>query len=633
MQMRLGAALDQDLAHLFAYPKQTPGLEPQAIPLPDTLRDKVSIPKSPRQETENLFKSKLEAARKQHQAASKQAGEEPAAASKEKMVEVRFKPQDDVLPPTTIQIPQSEIGTDCHNARFKVQEDPAAFRPPTADKDGNYIFNLDDPRQSSVNAFVSAKKALDIAQKYLGRNVTWAFKREVDHDRLWIHPHAGEGLNAFYSNPTGTINFLYAEDPHTNSVVDAASSLEVVSHETGHAILDGLRPLYLESMDTSSGGFHEAFGDVVAMLASLSEPDVLDALYQETGGNLSKSNIVSRMGEQLGKAMKGEKAPYVRNALNDQKYKDSHYLPFINFEGGPGLEPHAYSSVWTGANYDIFRVLVAKQRDDSSKPFVEAVKDARDTLGKLAMRSIEFAPIGKINYKEAAIAMLKADAIDNEGENMKTLLAVFVNRDIMTQDDAEKFMTDIAMAKVLGETGKMSLPEDFDVKSKSAGKKFLEEKGPMLGMSASDIKGMKYIGCVTTDKGEKILQYQEDKKVTLTEPEWGASLQGNSFTLHGGLVLAFDKDNKLTTFNHDEITDDNVEEAKHFLHKMMDFQKNPPIIIRRGGSDDEEGAAKKDYHTEYLLASTKNPIEISNGEIKRTGIIYCGEGHANCSGH
>lgn len=551
----------------------------------------------------------------------------PAPRSDEKVVKVRFKPQDDVVPDREIEMPQAQMGSRLDGPRFLTQEDPNAFQPPVADKDGNYLFRVDDPRLGAVNAYVSASKALGVAQKYLGRTVNWGFKRESDPQHLWIHPHAGEGLNAFYNNQNGSINFLYAEDPHTNSLIDSSTSMEVVAHETGHAILDGIRPNYLQSLDVSSGGFHEAFGDTIALLATLQEDDVIEAAYQETGGDLSQPNCISRMGEALGKAMRGEKSPYVRNALNDQKYRDAHFLPFFAFPQGQALEPHAYSQVWSGAVYDVLRVLVSEKMQDSSMTFVDAVKGTRDELGGLVMRSLELAPPGKISYKEAAIAMLKADALDFEGAHLKELLAVFSMRDILTQDDADKFMTDQAMVKVLRDVGDLSLPKDFDpAKDAKAngGAQLLEAKGPMLGLTSDEIKGLKYAGTTVNDKGERILVFNEEKKVILTEPEWGATYQGNTFSIYGGLALAFDADGKLETLTRDPITDDDVANGKLFLRKMIDFEKNPPIVIKKDSDDKdkESGGGDDDLHLEYLLASTKKPVQVVNGEIKRSGIVY-----------
>ena len=592
-------------------------------PLP-VVRDSVALK---RNSQKTIKPGEPKAEHKAHAAIAPAADEPKAPAeakeappAEEPKVTVRFKAQDDLLPDKQIEVPLADIGKTLEGPRFKVEEDPNSFRPPVADKEGNYIFRLDDPRQGSTNAYVSAYKALSLAEKFLGRSVSWGHKRDVDPQHLWIHPHAGQGLNAFYNSQNGSLNFLYAEDPHTRSMVDSSTSFEVVAHETGHAILDGLRPNFLQSLDAPSSGFHEAFSDIVAMLSALSEDDVLEGVYKETGGDLSQPNMASRMGELLGRALRGPKTPYVRSSLNDQKYHDSQYLPYFS-PNGPALEPHQYAGVFTGAAYDILRVFTAAEQEDSSKTFVDALKGARDTLGQLMMRSLEFAPLGKTNYKEAAIAMLKADAVDFGGQHMKELVEVFSSRDILTSDDADKFATDLGLTKQIKKAGKFTLPADFNPSPEAkdnSGKQFLEKQGRLLGLTTEEIGQLKYEGCLTNTKGEHILQYSESQRITLTEPEWGAQYQGNSFDINGGLVLVFDKDGDLVTFNRDAISDDNVAEAKSYLKKMLDFERNPPFVQ----NTKDEGSNTKDPHMDFLLASTRKPIEVINGQIKRSGIVY-----------
>ena len=49
-------------------------------------------------------------------------------------------------------------------------------------------------------------------------------------------------------------------------------SLDIVAHETGHAILDGLKPAWMSSTRSpQTGALHEAFGDLTAIFLSLSQ--------------------------------------------------------------------------------------------------------------------------------------------------------------------------------------------------------------------------------------------------------------------------------------------------------------------------------------------------------------------------
>lgn len=609
MDLRIPAALDSKASHAAKRKKPESDAPKDAPREKDPIADKVSV------DGDLLAAVKAALEGKADKPKSKKSKDA------EPTVTVRYLPQDDLLPDRQEEVALKDVGTDLTGERFKTMEDTSGFRAPMADKAGNYLFSLGDPRQGAVNAHVSANKALDIAEKYLGRKIDWGFERKSAPEQLWIHPHAGEGMNAFYNNKNGSINFLYAEDPSTKEIIDTSTSMEVVAHETGHAILDGLRPKYIDSLDTSSSGFHEAFGDCIAMLASLSDDDVVEQLYQETRGNLGKPNIVSNMGEQLGRAMRGEEKPYVRSLLNDHTSRDPHFMPFMAFPDGPALEPHAHSQSWTGAIYDLLRLVTHEETEDSQKPFVDAVRNARDTVGSLVMRGVELGPVGKISFKDAAASMLTADVIDNGGAHLEKLLAVFTSRGIFSADDADRFTTDLASTKALRK--EVTLPEGFDPKKDA--KKLLADHAEALGLSSADRKSLKFDRMVSNDKGEKIVQYTEQRDVELTDVSWGAEYQGSSFSINGGLLLAFNKDNELIAMNRDAITEDSVEDSKLFLKKMMDFQKNPPIVIH----GEKDGVKAKDLHLDYMLTSAHSPLEVVNGHIRHSGVLYCNCGDPN----
>lgn len=95
-----------------------------------------------------------------------------------------------------------------------------------------------------------------------------------------------------------------------------ADSADVASHETGHAVLDSVAPSLLTSPLRTTTAFHEAFGDISAMLTMLTDADVRNELLSENNGDLSKSNIVSRIAEEIGQLSNG-------NALREAASGDS----------------------------------------------------------------------------------------------------------------------------------------------------------------------------------------------------------------------------------------------------------------------------------------------------------------------
>ncbi len=92
-----------------------------------------------------------------------------------------------------------------------------------------------------VNVWAVAQRALDFFESGfgLGRRIPWGF----EGNRLIIVPHAGPGENAYYDRQSKSLQFYYfdrgAERIHT------CLSTDIVNHEFGHAVLDGIRPHFM----------------------------------------------------------------------------------------------------------------------------------------------------------------------------------------------------------------------------------------------------------------------------------------------------------------------------------------------------------------------------------------------------
>ena len=125
---------------------------------------------------------------------------------------------------------------------------------------------LDDYHFHQVNAWGIVERTLAmIEDEYLlARAVPWASQG----GRLVIRPHAGRQQNAFYDRASGALHFCYF-DTAAGKRVYTCLSHDIVAHELGHAVLDGLKPLYNEVSSPQTAGFHEYFGDAVAMMSSL----------------------------------------------------------------------------------------------------------------------------------------------------------------------------------------------------------------------------------------------------------------------------------------------------------------------------------------------------------------------------
>lgn len=523
-------------------------------------------------------------------------------------VSISYLPQDPTLLEPQQGTLEGKVEAGPTGPRFRVSV-PSTFPTATPDKDGNFLYEVGDPNFDSANSYYVSAQTLQMAESYAGREIPWSFAKELDRDQLIIHPHAGSGtVNAFYIAEAGSTNYFnYTtenRDVHRTGVMS-----DVVAHETGHAILDAMRPTYIRSLSIPAGGFHESFGDMVSMLRALHEPTIIAALKDETKGDLGKSNIVSRLAEQLGQDAYG--TDYLRDAVNNHKYADQHFLPYIdrdyrNAQGQPdgnsfGTEPHAYATLFTGAFYDLFGALYNAAAADPNVSFTDAVAAARDTAGSLLMRAVEFAPMGNPAYPEMAEAFLQADAVDNKGALRPLIEEAFRNRNILSDSNVQNFearvqsIPDVKLATGAGKTAE-------------AAEKFLEANRKSLKLPS----GVEFAfeNTYKSDKGETFLTFSTKREGILDSPDFGTN-EGSKYEGVGGLVLGFDADKKLFLKNYDEVTDREMSDIKNNV-RALSVAGN--LVMGNGSPQDAH--ARDKVHVQV--------VNTGNGPVLRKApVLYC----------
>lgn len=257
---------------------------------------------------------------------------------------------------------------------------------------------------------------------------------------LRVRLRAGQDLNAFYDR--ASLQFFYDTDRVTGRAVYACESLDVVAHETGHAVLDVYQPSFWSSADPETAAFHEAFADCSSLLVTLTDPAVRRGFLEETraaqvrGARAARgaraprgaraaarsSNLVSRLAEALGRAVHdkyGSEAisdpTRLRDANNSFRYRTPERLPEGGADGVLSSEPHSFSRVFTGAFYDLLIGLIARALRDTPEEPEPAVERARRQAGRLLARAIETLPPGAGHYRAVAIRMREVDQTEERG--------------------------------------------------------------------------------------------------------------------------------------------------------------------------------------------------------------------------
>jgi hypothetical protein len=258
---------------------------------------------------------------------------------------------------------------------------------------------IDNPYFHQVNTFAVVSSTLDLVEEEIGHPIYWK-----DGGPLEVRPHAFQGMNAFYMPNPPSLNFGFFSSPFRRQPVWTCLSHDIVSHELGHAILDSFRPYYFFSSDLDPAALHESFADLLAMFAALQYPEVVKQLYKDTQGDMRHPSLLTRMAEEFGKGIAGASIPYLRSALEGATYNNA------------SKEPHARSTTWTAAIYEILERLVANSHPHgfSGKTgfteFCEALVKASGWVKGMLLRSLHYTSPASVTMPMLAQLIYIADA-------------------------------------------------------------------------------------------------------------------------------------------------------------------------------------------------------------------------------
>ncbi len=391
-----------------------------------------------------------------------------------------------------------------------IVDDPKHKLPENAS--GNYDYPLGHANHTDSAAFASSALTVELfnnkLQEKTGKTIDWAFGEK----QLQISPETGNWPNAFYARELKGVHFF---DYKTTSTGDSG---EVGSHEVGHAILDAVRPGYLEGVGTETGAFHEAFGDILSQVVTLQNDAAIDKIVAETNGTgdlSSKRNSLSDVGEDFGNAL-GLKGG-IRTTLNEFKYADPATLPERGSDTKLGSEVHDFARLYAGAFYDVLDGISDANRAAGMSP-AAALKEAGKEALNLVVGQAEFAPKGsEATYAQLAAGLLEADKQFNDGKRSELIAGVMSNREILSAEAAGGLFKSEAPAfsgQVVNK--EMTFGQEFGT---LAGVKFETQVDlPITGLFASEPVGSNQIetGVKTLLANDEIL-FTDSAKPSLAE--------------------------------------------------------------------------------------------------------------------
>ncbi|WP_035372875.1 hypothetical protein [Pseudoduganella violaceinigra] len=265
---------------------------------------------------------------------------------------------------------------------------------------GDFIMAPDTDQFDAVHAFAVVRMTLTMYQRVLSRAdqgapLPWAWNSGNNTDPLEVFPHGLPNvMNAYYSRNDRALKFGDFVPTGAAERVFTCRSFDIVSHETGHAVLDGLKPQWiLNSAPPQTGGLHESFGDLTAIFVALSQLDQVEAVIAQTKADLHDKTFLADMAEQFGLALGRPNG--LRNADNDLKLSET------------GNEVHAISQVFTGAIYDILADIFSVERAPGVRDDAACLHGVAGYLCSLVLRSLIASPDANAKYADVVNQMLR----------------------------------------------------------------------------------------------------------------------------------------------------------------------------------------------------------------------------------
>ena len=381
-----------------------------------------------------------------------------------------------------------------------------------------------------VNLWATLQWALQFFEQAqgLGRPLPWGF----EGNRLIVVPHAGYGKNAYYDRQSKSLQFYYFD--RDGERIYTCLSADIIHHELAHAILDGIRPLLIESTSIETAAFHEAIGDITAILIALRNNEFRRQLVEDTGGDLASAEALAHVAEQFGHAAKDR--PYLRSAVNTQTLKST----------AASNSPHAVSEVLRGAIFDILIDLSKDYAQRGHSP-ARAFNYTIQRLQGLALQPLDLLPPIDVTFRDYALAVLRNDELahPHDPRNHRERIArIFYRRGILTRADLQRLRqrTNLRRRHRLG----VYHPVDRLRSSRAAAYRFLDDNREELFLPKDrDILVSDLYTARKEDRQRQrlgpqtILEYTWREEVPLEGSGFG-EYQGSRTSLLCGGTLVFD---------------------------------------------------------------------------------------------
>lgn len=399
--------------------------------------------------------------------------------------------------------------------------------------------NVESLQFHQVHVWAIVQRALEFFENRnaLGRKIPFGF----ESNRLILVPHAGYGKNAYYDRRSKSLQFYYFDNDGQR--IYTCLSTDIVHHEFGHAILDGIRPHLMESVQTETAAFHEFIADQTAILLILRNNTFRKRLAEAVKGEMSNATRLTRIAEQFGRAVSDKE--YLRTADNP--------LKMSNLKSSDG--PHHRSQVLTGAMFDILKAFSNHYVVNKNETAKEAFWNAIQRMQHTAYQPLDLLPPCDVTFRDYALAVLRSEEISNPKDPngyLNLMLDAFIDREILSDEDRKMLQE----PKYLYDRLDIDIFHDIDSisKSRAGAYRFLDDnRYPLLIPPNQDVivtdlyDSNKYTRQSRRLPSQVILEYIWRESVMLEGERFG-QYQGRWTDMLCGGTIVFDENGTMISW-------------------------------------------------------------------------------------
>lgn len=270
----------------------------------------------------------------------------------------------------------------------------------------------------SREAALAAVEAWEVIE---GPLTSWAVERVTNPRKLPLLPDADDVLNAFYDGDS--LSFFH----HTTGgkTTYSGASTDVVAHETGHALLDSIRPDLWDSPFTEIGAFHEAFGDCVGLVTAFFDSASRKKVLQ-VAPSLDAASFLEAFAEDLSDGVLRQEGPNnpssaPRHAFNNFQWSLPSTLPSSGKPAVLTSEVHSFGRIFSGCFYDTIRNIFAAGTTKTEATLLTAVQ----TAARVLVAGTRQATMGARFYQAVGRSMVVADQTLHNGANRAAITTAF----------------------------------------------------------------------------------------------------------------------------------------------------------------------------------------------------------------